>query len=188
MSWQPKHVIALAAALSAGLTLSPVASFAAGQLMTIVDSSTNKPAAVTTAGRLAVDSRPSVTSVAQSNKWLLNTTARQSVSQISSGRHAIQEISIANMGTSTARVYLDFVRRTSGSATCSSVGSWAAGTYTYNVLRNVVVPPGDTVTLSFAGTPVVTPIVFAGQLICVTAQVSSGSTENVHVGMSHFLA
>ena len=183
MSWQPKHVIALAVALAAGLTLSPIASHAAGQLMTIVDPVTNKGAAVSPTGRLGVENRPSVNG-SNSTKQISSATAQPLLQITYPTRYAVHEFTLANGGSAPARVILEWRRRLSGTATCATVSSWTSG-QVVTPLRTVLVPGSSTLAVDLSSMPVVSPIQSSGQLTCLVALVITTSTPNMNVGLTY---
>ena len=59
-SFTPRHVLALAAIIAAGVVLQPVAAVAAGSLVTLVDSSTNTPAKIDATGALLTTTNATV--------------------------------------------------------------------------------------------------------------------------------
>lgn len=94
----------------------------------------------------------------------------------------------SNTTPSTVFVNFSFYYRTSGTGTCANVEASQTTGFTLVSLRRFLLPEGETVDLTFATRPLLTPAVASGRQWClIFGTVNPGTQYAVYVGVTGYL-
>jgi hypothetical protein len=194
MKLAPKHVVTIVVSVCAAVVLAPVGVMAAtGSLVNITDPvDASRKARVNPDGTLRVEARSlagSGTFNKTSGDLAFAGSSAALVTATSPTRIAVTELSVsadtyitANNPQYTARVEIYQLTRTSGTAACAM----SASGWTQQLLRYVSVASGQTVDLTFGGSPMVLSAP-TGQVSCLLAFVRVMPTNgHVFVGATGY--
>lgn len=190
MNLTPKQLVTMVVAVSVAAVLTPVGVMAAsGTLVNIGDPvSGGRMARVSSDGALRVESRTAVSSKA----FTFASQALTSLGFVKLAEYpAPERILVTEMSFASGMFATDngwsfrvnvyaAKRKAGGTGECriNSPANW-----TPKLLRTVEVPINQTVTLNFAGSPLVVPPAAAGQVSCFGVEVSRAITNaSLYVG------
>jgi hypothetical protein len=177
LKFTSKQVTTMVVAICLAAIFTPVAVYATGQLVTIVDTA-NRSAKVSTNGALLVENRAFPGSRGfnfRNSRYQFGWISLASVTGPT--RLAITELTLAGnydpVG-GAAEVLVEALVRTSGSAPCEGPGSSG---YVRHTLKHVWVPVRQSIQLRWDGQPLVLPIPDSGQPMCFGVTYYAGNTN-----------